>query len=45
VLSITTVADRVNIAVSYRTTVFSARDVEQIRADFLGNIQQLRGEE
>jgi len=45
VLSITTVADRVNIGVSYRTTVFSARDVEQIKGDFLGNIQQLKGKE
>jgi len=45
VLSITTVADHVNIGVSYRTTVFSARDVERIRGDFLGNIRQLKGQE
>ncbi len=43
VLSITTVGNRVNIGMSYRTTVFSARDVEQIKRDFLGNIEQLRG--
>ena len=41
----TTVADHVNIGVSYRTTVFSGRDVERIRGDFLGNIRQLKGQE
>ena len=42
VLSITTVQDRVNISVSYRTTVFSKVDIEYVKSEFPSLVQQLK---
>ena len=41
VLSITTVQDRVNISVSYRTTVFSKVDIEYVKSEFPGLLRHL----
>jgi len=35
VFSVTTVADRVNVGLSYRTTVFSAGEIGQVRSRFI----------
>lgn len=41
VLSITTVQDRVNISISFRTTVFSKADIEYVKSEFLSLLQHL----
>jgi NRPS condensation-like uncharacterized protein len=41
VLSCTTVRNRVNLGLSYRTTVFSRSDVDQVRRDFSQALEEL----
>ena len=41
VVSPTTLGDRMNVAVSYRTTGFSQRKIEEIMASFLGQLESL----
>ena len=42
VLSITTVKDVVNLGITYRSTVFSELDIEQIKGDFLEMLKHLK---
>jgi hypothetical protein len=42
VLSATTIGDRVNIGLSYRTTVYSKEEIEQIRSRFVEAVGELR---
>ena len=44
VLSITTVGDRANLGLSYRTTVFSAADVENLERQFKEHLRETRGD-
>jgi NRPS condensation-like uncharacterized protein len=41
VLSITTANDRINVGMTYRTTVFSRPQIERVKAEFLGGLSQL----
>ena len=41
VLSITTANDRINVGMTYRTTVFSRTQIERVKAEFLGELSQL----
>ena len=41
VLSITTANDRINVGMTYRTTVFSRPQIEGVKAEFLGGLSQL----
>ena len=41
VFSVTTVRDRINVALTYRTAVFSAGDVENLKCDFLDALSHL----
>ena len=41
VLSVTTVQDKVNIGVSYRTTVFTKADIDQVQSEVQGLFKQL----
>lgn len=43
VLSITTVGEIVNVGLSYRTTVFSATDIDRIKSDFVQSVRELGG--
>jgi hypothetical protein len=40
VLSVTTAGERVNIGVSYRSTVFSVPEIAQVQAGFLRALRQ-----
>ena len=42
VLSLTTAGDVVNIGVTYRSTVFSAEDIERVKGSFLEHLQMER---
>ncbi len=42
VLSVTTVGDRANVGLSYRATVFTPREIEQVRGNFMQDLEQLR---
>ena len=44
VLSITTVGDRANLGLSYRTTVFSAADIENLERQFKEHLRETRGD-
>jgi hypothetical protein len=44
VLSVTTIGDRVNLGVSYRTAAFSAIDIEEFQARFHDHLQETRSE-
>ena len=41
VLSVTTVGDRVNLAITYRTSFFSGPGIEQVKTAFLDMVKQL----
>jgi hypothetical protein len=41
VFSVTTAGDRVNIGLSYRTTVFSATEIQQVQSRFVTGVTQL----
>jgi len=41
VFSVTTVRDRINVALTYRTTVFSSADIENLKRDFLDALRLL----
>jgi hypothetical protein len=42
VLSVTTIGDRVNLGVSYRTTVFSRLDIENLQGRFREHFEETR---
>jgi hypothetical protein len=42
VLSVTTVGERVNLGVSYRTTVFSKPDIENLQSRFREHLEETR---
>jgi hypothetical protein len=42
VFSVTTVGDHANVGLSYRTTVFSAEDIECVQRHFMQHLEQLR---
>jgi hypothetical protein len=42
VFSVTTVGDRANVGVSYRSTVFSATDIESVKNNFVKHLEELR---
>jgi hypothetical protein len=42
VLSVTTAGERVNMGVSYRTSVFSREDIGQLQARFLRQLESAR---
>ena len=44
VLSVTTICDWANIALSYRSTVFSQPDIQNIVNHFMGHLKATRGE-
>jgi hypothetical protein len=44
VMSATTVGDRVNIGLTYRTTVFSAPDIDQFKREFLASLNDSGGQ-
>ena len=41
VLSLTTAGDVVNIGVTYRSTVFSAEEIERVKNAFLDHLRQM----
>jgi hypothetical protein len=41
VFSVTTVRDRINVALTYRTAVFSPDDIENLKRDFLDALSHL----
>jgi hypothetical protein len=45
VLSVTTIADRVNLGLSYRTTVFSKPGIEDLQGRFREHLEEARGDE
>jgi hypothetical protein len=42
VLSVTTVRDRANIGLSYRSTVFAPEEIEKLKCRFLDHLEQLK---
>lgn len=42
VFSVTTVGDHANVGLSYRSTVFSPQDIEQVQGHFVQHLEQLR---
>jgi hypothetical protein len=42
VFSVTTVGDRANVGVSYRSTVFSATDIESVKNNFMQHLEELQ---
>jgi hypothetical protein len=42
VFSVTTVGDHANVALSYRSTVFSPQDIESVKNCFMQHLDQLR---
>jgi len=43
-LSVTTFGDRANLGLSYRTTVFSRLEIEQLKGRFIEHLQEIRRE-
>lgn len=41
VFSVTTVGDRANVGLSYRSTVFSPEDIERVKSNFTQQVEQL----
>jgi hypothetical protein len=41
VLSVTTVGDRANVGLSYRTTIFSPEEIERVRHGFTQHLEEL----
>jgi hypothetical protein len=42
VLSVTTVRDRANIGLSYRSTVFTPEEIEQVKDRFLDQLERIK---